>query len=87
MIEFGYLSVDKEIGVHEKGIQIFDELVKDCQRNVRTELILKQAVSNLLELLLRADLGFKDYLHQIGYTKISQPANAAKVLSSAMGQK
>ena len=91
MIEFGYLNVDKEIGVHEKGIQIFDELVKDCQRNVSTEMILKQAVSNLLELMLKADLGFKDYLHKIGYSEpfadIPHPANATKVLSSAMGQK
>jgi len=87
MIEFGYLNVDKEIGVHEKGIQIFDELIKDCQSNVRTDMILKQAVRNLLELMLKADLGFKTYLHQIGYTNIQPPGNATKVLSSAMGQK
>ena len=67
MTELGYLNVDTEINVHEKGIQVFGELVKDCRRNVSTEMILKQAVCNLLELMLKADLGFKDYLHQTGY--------------------
>ena len=61
MIEFGYLNVDKEIGVHEKGIQLFDELIKDCQSNVSTEMIFIQTVRNLLEMNLKGVWGDKTY--------------------------
>lgn len=69
MVELGYLGADEEVDAHKKCAQAFGELAKDCQQNVSTEIILKQATRNLLELMLKTDLGFKDYLYQIGYSK------------------
>lgn len=67
MMKLGYLDADVDAGMHQKGVQVFRDLVSDCQLNIDTDIIIKQAVRALLELMLKADLGLKGYLHQIGY--------------------
>lgn len=67
MTGLGYFDSDADMESHKKGAQIFRELSKECQLNIETEVILKQATKALLELMLKTDLGFKAYLDQIGY--------------------
>lgn len=69
MMELGYFDTDEDASLHEQGMQVFRDLAMDCKRNVSTDTILKYAVRTLLELILKADLGLKSYLHQIGYSE------------------
>lgn len=67
MMEFGYMGAGADKEVHERGAKIFHELATDCQCGIHADIILKQAVNTLLDLMLKADLGFKGYLQEIEY--------------------
>lgn len=67
MKELGYLDTDVDAEMHTKSMEAFRDLATDCKLNINTDIILKQAIQTLLELMLKADLGLKGYLQQIGY--------------------